>query len=149
MIARLVCPHPQPPCGACRARVTRRWAKAAGAVLALLSVFFAQPGRAQSPMRWTPTNVAMATGTTGLIVADCRLTRSILRSQAPGDAVYVERNPFLGNHPSPGTLNTMCGLAVLTTWFVGHQLRAKDRKWWFGAIAAVETFAVIHNLRQR
>lgn len=120
-----------------------KWIRFGGRMrLALGLLLLASPLSAQ--MRWTPSNVAWGGLASSAIVADCVSTHAFL-ARSPDN---IERNPILGGRPSTGYLNLVCGAGMLTTWFVAHQLRAKDRKWLFLSVALVETGATLWNLKR-
>lgn len=106
--------------------------------LALPCALHAQQQR--QPMRWTAGNVAWGMGASAAIASDCAVTRYGLNQGS------IETNVFVGQHPSAGHLNTMCAAAVLGTWGMAHLLPTKSRKWWFGAITAIELGVTVRNL---
>lgn len=92
----------------------------------------------QQPVtRWSTEHTLEAVGTTALIAVDCATTiRAVERGQ-------VERNPFLGAHPSRQHLLSMCALGATANLVVSWALPAKVRRWWFATVGTGVTLAIV------
>lgn len=86
-----------------------------------------------------PIDYALATVTTGLLVADWSQTLQIART-----SWRYERNPIMGRHPSVGHVNTVCGIEVLANLAV-LALPKLPRRLWYLAFLPAQTLTVLHN----
>ena len=60
-------------------------------------------------------------------------------------AVWHERNPVLGLHPSVGAVNTYFAGAAVATAGVALVLEPGPRRWWLRAVTALELANVVRN----
>lgn len=80
----------------------------------------------------------------GLIVTDCAAT-----AHAVTMPNHVENNPFLGLHPTPARVVTVCAVGLTLNdvgvrWLVGK----RDGQYLWALVALAEVFAVHHQLHQ-
>lgn len=107
-----------------------KWTVLIGGILLLLSLF---------PL--TCHAQALRVVSDGLIVTDCTTTVVALKQPS-----MVETNPFLGVHPTPMRVASMCGVALLLNdvgvrWLVGK----RNGNWIWALVTVAEAYAVIHN----
>ena len=95
------------------------------------------------PAAWTTEQKwgLFAVGTA--IAADCISTAGVQDSLS----LSRETNPFLGSHPSNGTLAIACLWAAGTTYIVADALPRKYRGWFLGAIYVIELWQFSHNIQ--
>jgi hypothetical protein len=91
---------------------------------------------------WTTSEKALLAAATVAMVIDWRQSRVI--AENPGQ--YHERNPFLGRHPSRGTVDIYFAAALLGNALIAHALPRNWRKAWLIGMTAMEVGVIANNL---
>ena len=90
-------------------------------------------------------NIPLKVVGNGLILVDCAQTYHAMKRPD----LYREKNPLLGDSPSPKRVLATCAVSLVAVNVIDHYL---DKKWsdrlWIG-IVVVEGHAVYNNYRTR
>ena len=90
---------------------------------------------------WTRSDTYRQAAVIGLEIIDWRQTRYI----ANHPREYYEMNPILGEHPSPGRVNTYFATMIAANVAVTALLPPPYRAWWQYISIGTQGFVVIHN----
>lgn len=107
------------------------------------------PLQASSPVPadWTRTDTVVETAVLVAMYCDWRQTREFARTPFPEGKELVERNPFLGEHPSPASINRFfAGCAVLHVW-LAMQLGPEWRHRWQGLQLGISVVCIANNAK--
>jgi len=99
------------------------------------------PGR----VSWTRSHTALASAFAITLLIDAGQTRELARKGWVG---FRESNPFLGERPSVGRVNSYTALAGLGVLGAAAALPPRVRPWLLGAAIAVQAFTIHGSLRQ-
>jgi hypothetical protein len=98
--------------------------------------------QAQAPA-WTALDYSLAGGAAAMMALDWAQTRYAARHPSH----YSERNPIMGESPSPAKVDQYFALASLLMAGATYVLPRRERRLFLGGVLVVETSAVVSNYR--
>ena len=93
---------------------------------------------------WSESEKTWGIVTANLLLADYATTRDMTHRYNEG--YYEKFNPFIGRHPSTGTVDLYFVTAGLATWLIADNLD-EYRKPFLQAVSALELVCVGNNIR--
>ena len=92
---------------------------------------------------WDTTDKWLGAATFTALAVDWGQTRYIAKHPEK----FYETNFILGEHPSVGRVDAYYATVGIGTFLMADYLGGRDRKWFLGAVLALELAYAIHNQR--
>lgn len=100
-----------------------------------------------APSDWSKTDTAVEAVVIAAMICDWRQTREFARTPQPPNKELYERNPFLGDNPSPGAINRFfiggAALHVLLAVWMGPEWRHR----WQGFQLGLSAVCIANNAK--